>query len=203
MSLCRPFARPLYVMLKPAGARCNLACTYCYYTGKDSLYEEKMPHCISDDLLERFRHNGVIRRCLSADPLGDVMTFDGENVFRIDYPAFEKEAVWNWNNCPVVAVAHKVNKEDLADNYVLNAGDNRLNEVAKSVRMPRADAADDISVYVDGNRRLRTSEPVKSLRVYSLDGRLLQNDAALPEGIYVVVCVSLDGVPHPCKVAVR
>lgn len=54
MSLCRPFARPLYVMLKPAGARCNLACTYCYYTGKDSLYEEKMPHCISDDLLERF-----------------------------------------------------------------------------------------------------------------------------------------------------
>ena len=78
-----------------------------------------------------------------------------------------------------------------------------LNEVAKSVRMPRADAADDISVYVDGNRRLRTSEPVKSLRVYSLDGRLLQNDAALPEGIYVVVCVSLDGVPHPCKVAVR
>ena len=58
-------------------------------------------------------------------------------------------------------------------------------------------------VYVDGNRRLRTSEPVKSLRVYSLDGRLLQHDAALPEGIYVVVCVSLDGVPHPCKVAVR
>ena len=54
MSLCRPFARPLYVMLKPAGARCNLACTYCYYTGKDSLYEEKTPHCISDDLLERF-----------------------------------------------------------------------------------------------------------------------------------------------------
>lgn len=156
-----------------------------------------------DDLLERFRHNGVIRRCLSADPLGDVMTFDGENVFRIDYPTFEKEAVWNWDNCHVVAVAHKVNKEDLTDNYVLNAGDNRLNEVAKSVEMPRADAADDISVYVDGNRRLRTSEPVKSLRVYSLDGRLLQHDAALPEGIYVVVCVSLDGVPHPCKVAVR
>ena len=26
-----PFARPLYVMLKPIGAHCNLACDYCYY----------------------------------------------------------------------------------------------------------------------------------------------------------------------------
>jgi len=32
-----PFARPIYVMLKPAGARCNLRCQYCYYLEKSSL----------------------------------------------------------------------------------------------------------------------------------------------------------------------
>jgi len=30
----RPFASPLYVMLKPVGSRCNMACEYCYYLGK-------------------------------------------------------------------------------------------------------------------------------------------------------------------------
>ena len=33
-SYAKPFARPLYVMLKPVGARCNLACEYCYYLGR-------------------------------------------------------------------------------------------------------------------------------------------------------------------------
>ena len=28
-----PFARPLYVMSKPIGSDCNLACDYCYYFG--------------------------------------------------------------------------------------------------------------------------------------------------------------------------
>lgn len=32
--IINPFFRPLYVMLKPAGARCNLACRYCYYLEK-------------------------------------------------------------------------------------------------------------------------------------------------------------------------
>ena len=34
-----PFARPLYVMTKPAGSLCNLACKYCYYLEKGHLYE--------------------------------------------------------------------------------------------------------------------------------------------------------------------
>jgi len=33
-----PFAHPIYVMAKPAGAACNLACRYCYYTEKANLY---------------------------------------------------------------------------------------------------------------------------------------------------------------------
>ncbi|SBW07841.1 Anaerobic sulfatase-maturating enzyme [uncultured Dysgonomonas sp.] len=50
-----PFAKPLYVMLKPIGAVCNLGCTYCYYLEKKELYPDKGSKIImSDDLLERF-----------------------------------------------------------------------------------------------------------------------------------------------------
>ena len=49
-----PFAKPLYVMPKPVGAACNLACTYCYYLEKERLYPDATPHVMSDSMLERF-----------------------------------------------------------------------------------------------------------------------------------------------------
>ena len=48
------FSRPLYVMLKPAGARCNLRCLYCYYLEKDHLYGSNDAHFMSERLLEKF-----------------------------------------------------------------------------------------------------------------------------------------------------
>lgn len=48
------FGRPMYVMLKPAGAHCNLRCKYCYYLEKDRMYPEERNHVISDQLLEKF-----------------------------------------------------------------------------------------------------------------------------------------------------
>lgn len=54
MSIFAPFARPLYIMLKPAGALCNLACDYCYYTEKAKLYQDNPKHVMSDELLEKF-----------------------------------------------------------------------------------------------------------------------------------------------------
>lgn len=48
------FARPMYVMLKPAGSLCNLRCKYCYYLEKDKLYKQCKNHVISDELLEMF-----------------------------------------------------------------------------------------------------------------------------------------------------
>lgn len=39
--------RPLYVMLKPVGSRCNLACQYCYY-------QDKGTALLSEELLETF-----------------------------------------------------------------------------------------------------------------------------------------------------
>ncbi len=54
MSTFAPFAKPLYVMLKPAGSLCNLTCDYCYYLEKAGLYNENKNHIMSDELLERF-----------------------------------------------------------------------------------------------------------------------------------------------------
>ena len=54
MSTFAPFSKPLYVMLKPVGALCNLACDYCYYLEKSKLYTQNPRHVMSDELLERF-----------------------------------------------------------------------------------------------------------------------------------------------------
>lgn len=53
-NIANPFAKPLYVMLKPAGAHCNLACKYCYYLEKNKLYPTAQRHLISDEMLEQF-----------------------------------------------------------------------------------------------------------------------------------------------------
>ena len=53
-NIANPFAKPLYVMLKPAGAHCNLACKYCYYLEKNKLYPTAQRHLMSDEMLERF-----------------------------------------------------------------------------------------------------------------------------------------------------
>lgn len=49
-----PFEEPLYVMLKPVGAMCNLACEYCYYIEKSHLHEDVPGTLMSDSLLEHF-----------------------------------------------------------------------------------------------------------------------------------------------------
>lgn len=54
MNTFAPFARPLYVMLKPIGAHCNLACDYCYYLEKAKLYDNIPKHVMSEEMLESF-----------------------------------------------------------------------------------------------------------------------------------------------------
>lgn len=62
------FSRPLYVMLKPVGARCNLACRYCYYLEKQNLYADTSKHTLSDELLERF-----VREYIGAQTMPEVL----------------------------------------------------------------------------------------------------------------------------------
>ena len=46
--------RRFHVMVKPAGASCNLDCTYCFYLGKDTLDGGLGRGRMDDDVLERF-----------------------------------------------------------------------------------------------------------------------------------------------------
>lgn len=54
MNIVNPFARPLYVMLKPVGASCNLRCKYCYYLEKANLYKHTPTRVLSEEMLEQF-----------------------------------------------------------------------------------------------------------------------------------------------------
>ena len=68
MAIYAPFAKPLYVMLKPAGSTCNLACTYCYYLEKAGLYNRLPRQVMSDELLETF-----IKAYLQAQTMPQVL----------------------------------------------------------------------------------------------------------------------------------
>ena len=60
-----PFAHPLYVMLKPVGAICNLRCSYCYYLEKKNFYAQTI---MSDEVLESF-----MEQYLSAQTMNEVL----------------------------------------------------------------------------------------------------------------------------------
>lgn len=62
-----PFGHPLYVMLKPVGARCNLSCKYCYYLEKEHL-SDNASQSMDDLLLERF-----VRQYIEAQTLPQVL----------------------------------------------------------------------------------------------------------------------------------
>lgn len=54
MNTIAPFSHPLYIMLKPVGASCNLRCEYCYYLEKANLYKNTPTRILTEELLERF-----------------------------------------------------------------------------------------------------------------------------------------------------
>ena len=64
------FQNPVYVMVKPAGASCNLACDYCYYLEKKNLYAESKRHLITDELLEKFTKEYIELQTSAAEICG-------------------------------------------------------------------------------------------------------------------------------------
>ena len=79
-----PFAKPLYVMVKPVGAVCNLACDYCYYLEKANLYKDNLKHVMSDELLEKF-----IDEYINSQTMPQVLfTWHGEMCIRDRYLLF-------------------------------------------------------------------------------------------------------------------
>jgi len=61
-----PFASPLYLLAKPAGSMCNLACDYCYYLEKGVYHPGKQE--MSDEMLERF-----VQEYLRAQTMPEVL----------------------------------------------------------------------------------------------------------------------------------
>ena len=64
-NIANSFAKPLYVMLKPTGAHCNLACKYCYYLEKNKLYPTAQRHLMSDEMLEQFTREYIEAQTMS------------------------------------------------------------------------------------------------------------------------------------------
>ena len=58
----RPSRQPFSLLVKPAGADCNLACTYCFYLKKQGLYPDRNVHRMSDEVLEQ-----LIRGYMATD----------------------------------------------------------------------------------------------------------------------------------------
>ena len=55
------------VMIKPTGPLCNLACRYCFYVEKKSLYRQTQSYRMSDEVLETF-----VRQYLSSQEVPEV-----------------------------------------------------------------------------------------------------------------------------------
>ena len=67
-SMINPFSHPVYVMPKPVGASCNMACEYCYYLEKKGLYPSSPRTLMSEATLEEF-----IRQYIGAQTTPDVL----------------------------------------------------------------------------------------------------------------------------------
>ncbi len=68
MTTVSPYLRPFSLMLKPVGARCNLACRYCYYLDKAELYPGGGQLQMSDEVLET-----AIRQYIDSQPTREVV----------------------------------------------------------------------------------------------------------------------------------
>ncbi len=85
-----PFARPLYVMAKPVGAHCNLACDYCYYLEKQKLYPDSARHLMSEPLTEVF-----IREYIQSQFTPEVnFTWHGGEPMMRPLPYYKKVVAW-------------------------------------------------------------------------------------------------------------
>ncbi len=143
------------------------------------------------DLKEKFMHNGVARINFNKEALGDPLTVNPETLeFTVDFGSADFNPAWNADNCEVVAFISRVNKDDLRDNYVLNAGGTRWNkEVENSsgsgITISDADSPR-LNVYATPDHMIAVEGDYTAYSIFGLDGRRYSTANPLPRGIYVV-----------------
>mgnify|MGYP006392774911 CR=1 FL=1 len=105
-----PFARPLYVMSKPIGSACNLACDYCYYLEKANLYKQTPKQVMSDELLEKF-----ISEYIGSQTMPEVLfTYEDDSTAVLAMSFVEGQNVLN----PLFLLKSKSQKQDFADEVI-------------------------------------------------------------------------------------
>lgn len=73
------------VLVKPAGPDCNLACTYCFYSGRSSLFPEASAHRMSEAVLEE-----VVRQVMEQSGPEVSIGWQGGEPTLMGLPFFEK-----------------------------------------------------------------------------------------------------------------
>lgn len=167
-----------------------------FQVGLDDTVEQGAPA----DLKETFRHNGVKRHAFTAQT-GDLLTLGAENDFTISYDAIAINSEWNLDNCRFVAYVHKMDKEDMTQNEVLNAAQKWVTA---------AGAVDDIvndndivRFVVNPDRTIRPMADVNSYRIYNTQGQYISAHSQLTPGMYVVSYKTIDGLSGVTKLFVR
>ena len=155
------------------------------------------------DIKERFRHNGIKRHVFNTQSIGDPLTVNADNTFSVEFPAAAWNADWVWDNCQVIAFVHKVDKENMTQNEVLNAGSNKLNHLINGIDGVRADAATQVCFKVDARGMLQANLPVQSVQVYDLSGKGHSAQQRLNKGVYVVRYTLHNGESGTQKVMVK
>ena len=137
-----------------------------------------------EDLIERFKHNGVKRVNYCTVATGDELKLDADNKYSVDFAPVAWDAAWVRKNCRLVAYVHLMDKQNLKFNEVLNAAHVRLGGDASAIEAVPQEAP--LRFSVDAAGRLRSSQPCAQLRLFNAAGQALDASAPLPRGVYVV-----------------
>ena len=155
------------------------------------------------DIMERFKHNGVKRHVFNTVSTGDPLTLQADNTFSVDFAAANFSKAWNWDNCQVIAFVHKMNKDDMTKNEVLNAGSNKLNHLITGIQTVNNGASTDVRFSTNAGGTLQANVPLRRLQIHQLDGRSVSTDMPLNSGIYVVNYTLHNGETGARKVIVN
>lgn len=153
-----------------------------------------------EDMIESFRHNGVIRANLCGVMTGDAIDIDADGNFTMTYQMPDFDERWNADNLHVVAFVHRYDATDSTDCFVLNSADSKPYAPAGVKTTSSGGDALDVVVGRDGNIIVLT--PVKSVKAYAADGKEVNPGNPLPKGLYIVKAVLPNGTEAGRKVMI-
>lgn len=157
------------------------------------------------DLFETYRHNGVIRLNLCTESIGDLLSAEADGSYSVTYPAFSLKKGWNPANCHVVAFLHRINKTDMRDNYVLNAGDSKplaAGDSEESAIEEIEEGPDALRFTVTPDRRIVVTTAARAVRLFTAAGTAVSPESQLLPGVYVLRVTLPSGAKATRKVAV-